>query len=54
MTQGLRYPRTLREAFGPDAELDMELSEQGDALIGRLAFVILCLVALALWLGWNV
>ena len=50
MTHGLRHPRTLREAFGPDAALD---SDDGDAVNGWAAGVILALIVLALWMGWH-
>lgn len=50
MTSGLRHPRTLREAFGPEAELD---SDDGDVVNGWGAGVILTLIVLALWMGWH-
>ena len=52
MTSGLRHPRTLREAFGPEAELDTD-ADAGDALNGWAAGVILALIVLALWMGWH-
>ena len=55
MTHGLRHPRTLREAFGPEAEIELHtrISDTGDALNGWVAGVLLALIVLALWMGWH-
>lgn len=46
---GLRTPRTLNEACGPHATLDVQRADRWDRIIGGVCVILLILAMVLLW-----
>ena len=49
---GLRTPRTLEEARGPGARLEVERANRWDRIVGRACLLVAAFALALLWAEW--